>query len=207
MVAPKYCLNLQRLVAEGWKENMASMKRSATPRRVCAWAIKRRNRSFMAHHEGMTLPLAIFLDRPMPGVRSDPMFQATTLLLGTGSKASAFYWHAVGTRNTYDSAVGAPVAFQHPDTPIRGTLLSNGRYHVMITNAGGGYSRWKSNYSHTLARTAPATTGHLLLPPRRDERGVLVNRIPANAQTIGGYEAISQARASSAPGPHSTRIR
>jgi cyclic beta-1,2-glucan synthetase len=22
-------------------------------------------------------------------------------------------------------------------------LLSNGRYHVMLTNAGGGYSRWK----------------------------------------------------------------
>src|SRR3981189_2563200 len=22
-------------------------------------------------------------------------------------------------------------------------LLSNGRYHVMVTNAGGGYSRWK----------------------------------------------------------------
>ena len=31
-----------------------------------------------------------------------------------------------------------------PDTPIPEVqLLSNGRYHVMITNAGGGYSRWK----------------------------------------------------------------
>jgi len=31
-----------------------------------------------------------------------------------------------------------------PNTPIPEVqLLSNGRYHVMVTNAGGGYSRWK----------------------------------------------------------------
>src|SRR3972149_2871939 len=31
-----------------------------------------------------------------------------------------------------------------PNTPMPEVqLLSNGRYHVMITNAGGGYSRWK----------------------------------------------------------------
>jgi cyclic beta-1,2-glucan synthetase len=31
-----------------------------------------------------------------------------------------------------------------PDTPIPEVqLLSNGRYHVMVTNAGGGYSRWQ----------------------------------------------------------------
>ena len=34
--------------------------------------------------------------------------------------------------------------FSSPDTPIPEVqLLSNGRYHVMVTNAGGGYSRWK----------------------------------------------------------------
>jgi cellobiose phosphorylase len=31
-----------------------------------------------------------------------------------------------------------------PSTPAPEVqLLSNGRYHVMVTNAGGGYSRWK----------------------------------------------------------------
>ena len=31
-----------------------------------------------------------------------------------------------------------------PDTPIPEVhLLSNGNYHVMVTNSGGGYSRWK----------------------------------------------------------------
>ena len=35
--------------------------------------------------------------------------------------------------------------FNGPATPIPAVqLLSNGRYHVMITNAGGGYSRWKA---------------------------------------------------------------
>ena len=34
--------------------------------------------------------------------------------------------------------------FTTPDTPVPEVqLLSNGRYHVMVTNAGGGYSRWK----------------------------------------------------------------
>jgi cellobiose phosphorylase len=34
--------------------------------------------------------------------------------------------------------------FESPNTPIPEVqLLSNGRYHVMVTNAGGGYSRWK----------------------------------------------------------------
>ena len=32
-----------------------------------------------------------------------------------------------------------------PDTPVPEVqLLSNGRYHVMVTSAGGGYSRWKN---------------------------------------------------------------
>ena len=34
--------------------------------------------------------------------------------------------------------------FDSADTPTPEVqLLSNGRYHVMVTNAGGGYSRWK----------------------------------------------------------------
>jgi cyclic beta-1,2-glucan synthetase len=34
--------------------------------------------------------------------------------------------------------------FSSPDTPTPEVqLLSNGRYHVMVSNAGGGYSRWK----------------------------------------------------------------
>jgi cyclic beta-1,2-glucan synthetase len=32
---------------------------------------------------------------------------------------------------------------QHSTPVPEVQLLSNGRYHVMVTNAGGGYSRWK----------------------------------------------------------------
>ncbi len=44
-----------------------------------------------------------------------------------------------------DSPLEAPVrVFSGAATPIPAVqLLSNGRYHAMITNAGGGYSRWK----------------------------------------------------------------
>lgn len=34
--------------------------------------------------------------------------------------------------------------FNNANTPmLEAQLLSNGRYHVMVTNADGGYSRWK----------------------------------------------------------------
>ena len=79
---------------------------------------------------------------------SDPQFQATTLLLQERvPKASAFYWN---TPELYDirtipSDSETPVRiFNSPTTPTPEVqLLSNGRYHVMITNAGGGSSRWK----------------------------------------------------------------
>ena len=39
----------------------------------------------------------------------------------------------------------APRIFDSPDTAmLEVQLLSNGRYHVMVTSAGGGYSRWKN---------------------------------------------------------------
>jgi cyclic beta-1,2-glucan synthetase len=47
--------------------------------------------------------------------------------------------------HTSDSPLKAPVrVFSGAATPIPAVqLLSNGRYHAMITNAGGGYSCWK----------------------------------------------------------------
>jgi cellobiose phosphorylase len=47
-------------------------------------------------------------------------------------------------RTTFGDAEMPVRRFSSPHTPIPEVqLLSNGRYHVMITNAGGGYSRWK----------------------------------------------------------------
>jgi cyclic beta-1,2-glucan synthetase len=91
----------------------------------------------------------LLLDRPMQKrFESDPLFQATMLLLQERiPKARTFYVHADEiTRSQPNSSVPeTPVrVFTSPDTPIPEVqLLSNGRYHVMITNAGGGYSHWK----------------------------------------------------------------
>ena len=79
---------------------------------------------------------------------SDPLFQATMLLLQERiPKVATFYVPAdeiTGSQPT-SSVTETPVrVFNNPDTPIPEVqLLSNGRYHVMVTNAGGGYSQWK----------------------------------------------------------------
>ena len=108
-------------------------------------------RSFMAHHQGMILlSLAyLLLGRPMQRrAESSPEFQATLLLLQERiPKFAAPYLHHA----TISAGHGALASPQMPvrvvpsaNTPTPEVqLLSNGRYHVMVTNAGGGYSRWK----------------------------------------------------------------
>ena len=106
----------------------------------------------MAHHQGMSfLSLAyMLLDRPMQKrFESYPLFQATLLLLQEKIPiATTFFSHTSGATNVRPSANNqeAPLrVFNTPDTPFpEVNLLSNeGRYRVMITNSGGGYSNWK----------------------------------------------------------------
>jgi cellobiose phosphorylase len=153
MVAPEEaCLNLRRLAAEGCEGRFGLYEAvdytaSRLPRRQSSAVI----RSFMAHHAGMSfLSLAcLLLDRPMQKrFESDPLFQATTLLLQERMpRATAFYSQTADLSDTHTSSAGAEPSvrsFSRPDTPFpQVQLLSNGRYHVMVTNAGGGYSRWK----------------------------------------------------------------
>ncbi len=153
MVAPEEaCLNLERLSAEGFEGRYGFYEAiDYTPSRLPRGQSSVVVRSFMAHHVGMSLlSLAyLLLDRPMQKrFESDPMFQATMLLLQERvPKATAFYSHTTGLSEVQGVASGeeTPVrVFNSPDTPVPEVqLLSNGRYHVMITNAGGGYSRWK----------------------------------------------------------------
>ncbi|MFO7525364.1 MAG: hypothetical protein R6W68_07915 [Ignavibacteriaceae bacterium] len=79
---------------------------------------------------------------------SDPLFEATMLLLQERiPKTTVFYLHPSGLSDTPTefNSPGLPVRILgNPDTPVPEVhLLSNGRYHVMITNSGGGYSKWK----------------------------------------------------------------
>ncbi|RPI10970.1 MAG: cyclic beta 1-2 glucan synthetase, partial [Zetaproteobacteria bacterium] len=153
MVAPEEaCLNLQRLAAEGMEGEYGLYEAiDYTPSRLPRGQSSVVVRSFMAHHEGMSLlALAyLLLDRPMQKrFESDPRFQATTLLLQERvPRATASYWHTAELSDVRTIPTGLETrvrVFGSPDTPIPEVqLLSNGRYHVMITNAGGGYSRWK----------------------------------------------------------------
>jgi cellobiose phosphorylase len=153
MVAPdKACLNLERLAAEGFEGKFGLYEAiDYTPSRLPRGQSSVVVRSFMAHHQGMSfLSLAyLLLGRPMQKrFESEPLFQATMLLLQERvPKATAFYAHTTELSELYSASSGAetPVrVFSSPHTPVPEVqLLSNGRYHVMITNAGGGYSRWK----------------------------------------------------------------
>jgi cellobiose phosphorylase len=153
MVAPEAaCLNLQRLSAEGLEGRYGFYEAvDYTPSRLRRKESSAVVRSFMVHHQGMSLlSLAyLLLDRPMQKrFESDPLFQAALLLLQERiPKATAF--HAENTElsniRMTSSSPEIPVRIlDTPDTPVPEVqLLSNGRYHVMVTNAGGGYSRWK----------------------------------------------------------------
>ncbi|MGB7971675.1 MAG: glucoamylase family protein [Candidatus Deferrimicrobiaceae bacterium] len=153
MVAPEEaCRNLQRLAAEGGEGKYGLYEAiDYTPSRQQRGQSSAVVQAFLAHHQGMSLlSLAyLLLDRPMQErFESDPRFQATTLLLQERvPRATALYSPVAGLsdyRTAPDGLMTPLRVFRSPDTPMPEVhLLSNGRYHVMITNAGGGYSRWK----------------------------------------------------------------
>ncbi|MHB8882429.1 MAG: GH36-type glycosyl hydrolase domain-containing protein [Thermodesulfovibrionales bacterium] len=153
MVAPEEaCLNLQRLSAEGFESRYGFYEAiDYTPSRQRRRQSSTAVRSFMAHHQGMSLlSLAhLLLDRPMQKrFGADPLFQATMLLLQERiPRATAFYLETPELSDIRARFSGAEMpmrVFSSPHTPVpEAQLLSNGRYHVVVTNAGGGYSRWK----------------------------------------------------------------
>ncbi|MGC9195439.1 MAG: GH36-type glycosyl hydrolase domain-containing protein [Syntrophobacteraceae bacterium] len=153
MVAPdKACSNLERLAEEGFEGKFGFHEAiDYTASRLPPGQSSAVVRSYMAHHQGMSfLALAHQILGPKMQKRfeSEPLFQATLLLLQERvPKATAFYAHTTELAELHATSSGSetPVrVFSTPNTPIPEVqLLSNGRYHLMITNAGGGYSRWK----------------------------------------------------------------
>ncbi len=154
MVEPeKACLNLEKLADNKFQGPFGFYEAiDYTSSRLTRNQPNAVIRSYMAHHQGMTLlALAyLLLDRPMQKrFEAEPLFQSTLLLLQEMvPKAIAFYTSPadlVSTQKEQD-LVETPVRiFNTPDTTIPEIqLLSNGRYHIMLTNAGGGYSRWKN---------------------------------------------------------------
>ena len=107
-------------------------------------------RSFMVHHAGMSLLsiLSALQDRPMQRrFLAVPEVRATDLLLQERvPRVTPYHPHAIRRDGIVRrGAEGEALirVFSTPHTPRPEVhLLSNGRYHVMVTNAGGGYSRW-----------------------------------------------------------------
>ena len=153
MVAPEQaCLNLQRLVKTGLEGKFGLHEAiDYTPIRLPRGQSQALICSYMAHHQGMSLlSLAyVLLDRPMQQrFESDPLFQATLLLLKERiPKPTAFYSNTTELADirSSDTQQEMPMrVFNHANTRTPEVqLLSNGRYHVMVTADGGSYSRWR----------------------------------------------------------------
>ncbi|MBF0270354.1 MAG: cyclic beta 1-2 glucan synthetase [Alphaproteobacteria bacterium] len=153
MVAPEEaCHNLQRLANEGFIGQYGFFEAiDYTESRQRRGQTSTVVRAFMAHHQGMTLLSLAYhiLDRPMQRrFEANRLFQAAMLLLQEriprASAVTSFTAQLSEVRKT-PVVVDAPIrVFTTPDTPLPEVqLLSNGRYHVLVSNAGGGYSRWK----------------------------------------------------------------
>jgi len=106
--------------------------------------------SFMAHHQGMSLLALsyVLLNRPMQQrFESEVHLKSSLLLLQEKiPRLSTFYSPSIhtGDINLVSGNDLSVRVINTPHTPAPEIqLLSNGRYHVMVTNAGGGYSRWK----------------------------------------------------------------
>jgi len=109
-------------------------------------------RSYMAHHQGMTL-IAIsnaLRDGAMRArFHAEPIIQATQLLLQERIPRDVLAAHpgadeVAAAANVRELVPPMPRGFESPHQPVPRThLLSNGSYAVMITAAGSGYSRWR----------------------------------------------------------------
>ena len=155
MVAPrKAAANLRALARLGTVGRFGLYEAvDYTPSRVPADQDVALVRCFMAHHSGMSMLALAYalLGQPMQRrFLTDPRVRATSLLLEERiptARASARSEHhevPVTQREGGEETRGATVRVYTDPSPRvpQVHLLSNGRYHVMVTSAGGGFSRW-----------------------------------------------------------------
>jgi len=154
MVAPvAACENLQRLATDG-RAGAYGFHEAVdyTPARLPPDETSATIKSFMAHHQGMSLLALVNLLHDCPMQRrflACPLLKAADLLLQERvpkTAASVFIEDLKLEESRTPSGEGESVmrVFTNPTTPAPEVhLLSNGRYHVVISSAGGGYSRWR----------------------------------------------------------------
>ncbi len=175
MIAPEEaCANLRRLAGEGLVGVHGFYEAvDYTPSRLPSGKSAATVASYMAHHQGMAfLSISyVLLDRPMQQrFVAAPAFQATELLLQERiPRMAAIFPHpaevSLAANRTLEVERDLRV-FTTPNTPSPEVhLLSNGHYHVAVTNSGGGYSRWHdlavTRWREDATRDAWGTFGYL----------------------------------------------
>lgn len=154
LVAPREaCENLQRLASDG-REGAYGFYEAVdyTPSRLPPDESSVTIRSFMAHHQGMSLLALDNLLRDYPMQRrfmACPLLKAADLLLQervpkTAANVFAEDLEQETARTLSGESESVMRVFTNPTPPAPEVhLLSNGRYHVVVSSAGGGYSRWR----------------------------------------------------------------
>ncbi|HEY6985612.1 MAG TPA: glucoamylase family protein, partial [Rhodanobacteraceae bacterium] len=192
--------NLRTMAANGWLTPYGFYEAiDYTPTRVPHGGDHAVVRSFMAHHHGMSL-LAIaraVLDQPMQRrFAADAELQATILLLQERTPRSSINWSndpaIVDVRSAQDAPQTAMRVFARADTARPAVqLLTNGRYQLMVTNAGGGYSRWHDVAITRWREDATRDPWGVFCYLRDDDTGKLWSTTPAPTFTAVDYsEAI-----------------
>ncbi len=159
MVAPQAaCENLERLATEGRLGACGFYEAvDYTPSRVPPGQSSATILSFMVHHQGMSLLALDYVlrDRPMQRrFNACLLLKAADLLLQervprTAASVLSDEWTADESRKLTGKDEGIMRVITNPGLSAPDVhLMSNGRYHVVISSAGGGYSRW-----HDLAIT------------------------------------------------------
>ncbi|CAN5375250.1 glucoamylase family protein [soil metagenome] len=144
------CKNLDRLRAKGYEGRYGFFESiDYTPSRLPRAKVPALIQTFMAHHQGMNLLSLTYLlcEQPMQKrFEADPNLQTALLLLQERvPKATGFYSISTDTEEIIHSSSNTEMrVINSPNTPQPEVqLLSNGSYNVMVTNSGGGYSRWR----------------------------------------------------------------
>jgi cyclic beta-1,2-glucan synthetase len=155
MVAPvEACRNLERMKQDGYLGEYGFYDAvDFTPSRLGPAKEPVACRTYMAHHSGMSLLAldAVLFDEPMQKrFLADPILKAHDLLLQerVPHVLRPVEPHPAESLEPYsetasDKSGDAIRMFETADTASPEVqLLGDGKYHVMISNAGGGFSRW-----------------------------------------------------------------
>jgi cellobiose phosphorylase len=154
MISPRLaCENLQRLRAEG-REGAYGFYEAIdyTPTRQLPSEKSCTIQSYMAHHQGMSLLALLHFLRNKPMQKrfmECPPLRATGFLLQERVPSTAASVHAgdllVDEPNLLSADKHSTLRVMSNPTPVSPEvhLLSNGRYHVLISSAGAGSSRWR----------------------------------------------------------------